>query len=521
MRIPRLKVSVVSSALAVLAAGWAKLQFIFDAFQLRANTGSVWQALMDAPKLVPWLLVAFFLVAFVWSLRPPKQRPPALDHPEPNPPEEWIPFHRALYYLVYESAWGAAQPPVSGEAEFNQVVSAEVRERLARGDIAVRGKLGWDRASQRATEVIPASYWVDAFFLPFGTIALGRDDNGAVCKQGGGGATYQAIVLNQRDIRRGWPPSRTTGLTALASLVEETRAKCAEGNAELERRKAKSFPAPSFTERHREIVQSLAEPLSRLERVALDRAAWTAQWGAERLQASFAAFTDAKETAESLIAQIPYDPSTVQTIRDFIRACEIVIEITRQDEDDRDARKEVHRISPGLFRFLHQGRSVDRAQVDLPDWCRTGPEQTYEEAFQEAASDWMPFVRLRELAPQWGIPLPRTGPGLNNAYHLEGALRQAAVRGQLRVEGRQYCGPVRHNDPLVPIPPEHFRDYGFGHGILNYEEPNEASHTGDVRMMTLGQRGRPDVTFYDLHLHRDEARTVVKTFAADPKIERP
>lgn len=148
-------------------------------------------------------------------------------------------------------------------------------------------------------------------------------------------------------------------------------------------------------------------------------------------------------------------------------------------------------------------------------------QEAFGEAFDERVSGWMPFVRLRDFAPAWGVPLPRIGVGQNNAYHLEGALRQAAVRGHLKVEGRRFRGPVRHNDPLVPIPPEHFHDYGFGHGVLNYDEPNEASHTGDVRMMTNSQRGKEDVTYYDLHLSERDARAVVLDFAKDTRVERP
>lgn len=132
----------------------------------------------------------------------------------------------------------------------------------------------------------------------------------------------------------------------------------------------------------------------------------------------------------------------------------------------------------------------------------------------------IPFVALNELAPKWGIPLPRYGAGQNNPYYLEGALQQAAVKGKLRVEGRK-CREVRHNDPLVPIPAAHFEDYGFGHGLLGYgATDNEASHTGDIRMMTLGQRGKPDVTYYDLHLSERDARKAIRAFRKDPKIEQ-
>ena len=56
--------------------------------------------------------------------------------------------------------------------------------------------------------------------------------------------------------------------------------------------------------------------MSRLEHIALDRTS----------RASFAGFTEAKDAAERLIAQIPYDPSTVETVRDFIQACSIALD---------------------------------------------------------------------------------------------------------------------------------------------------------------------------------------------------
>lgn len=138
-----------------------------------------------------------------------------------------------------------------------------------------------------------------------------------------------------------------------------------------------------------------------------------------------------------------------------------------------------------------------------------------------APSDLIPFIQLRELASEYGIALPRFGKAQNNAYHLEGALQQAAVRGLLAVEGRQFRGPVRHNDPLVPIPAKHFREYGFGHGVLGYDAANEASHTGNLRMLTTSQRGIPDVTFYDLHLSESDAVRVLRDFAGSDKNERP
>jgi hypothetical protein len=139
---------------------------------------------------------------------------------------------------------------------------------------------------------------------------------------------------------------------------------------------------------------------------------------------------------------------------------------------------------------------------------------------KETPDRLIPFVALRDLAPEFGISLPGFGPGQNNAYYLEGALQQAAVRGKLSVEGRQHR-KVRHNDPLIPVPADHFKEFGFGHGILNYGEPNEASHTGNIAMLSANQRGIPDVTFYDLWLSEKDARQVLSEFAGSDQNEKP
>jgi hypothetical protein len=169
---------------------------------------------------------------------------------------------------------------------------------------------------------------------------------------------------------------------------------------------------------------------------------------------------------------------------------------------------------------LKAARRLARQELTLEDWRDWVDDALLWLSGLFGPPKMIPFAALNELAPKWGIPLPRYGAGQNNPYYLEGALQQAAVKGKLRVEGRK-CRTVRHNDPLVPIPAAHFEDYGFGHGILGYGvTDNEASHTGDVRMMTLGQRGKEGVTYYDLHLSKRDARKVIRAFSKDPKIEQ-
>lgn len=150
-----------------------------------------------------------------------------------NKRSDWLPLHQVLHWLVYDSQWGAGQPPVKTEEEFNRVVSAEIRERIARGDIASRGQFGWEeRSRERATEPIPAKYWIDAFFLPYAAIALADRGGDEVAKQGGGGAVYRGVILRWQDVKNTWSGGRSADapLTALAAFVEPARAKIvAEG----------------------------------------------------------------------------------------------------------------------------------------------------------------------------------------------------------------------------------------------------------------------------------------------------
>lgn len=153
---------------------------------------------------------------------------------------DWIPFHEALRYLVYQSQWGANQPAVKEDKEFDRLVGSEVRERLARGDVAARGKLGIESdALQRATEPIPAEFWVTAFLQPYGEIALADDNRSVAAKSGGGGPAYRCIILRKTDVESVWPRRTGEGLPPLAFSVEDIIAKTG-----LE----ESSPADEFSE---------------------------------------------------------------------------------------------------------------------------------------------------------------------------------------------------------------------------------------------------------------------------------
>lgn len=143
-------------------------------------------------------------------------------------PEEWMPLYEAFHHLVYDSKWAERQSKVSGSMEFDELVIPEVRERLARGEIASRGKRGLDRSSlDRATEAIDPVFWIDAFFQPHGEIALADPERCAVMKEGGGGACFRGVILRRVDVMRTWPKGGSSKPPPLATAVDDVRRKIA------------------------------------------------------------------------------------------------------------------------------------------------------------------------------------------------------------------------------------------------------------------------------------------------------
>jgi hypothetical protein len=139
--------------------------------------------------------------------------------------------------------------------------------------------------------------------------------------------------------------------------------------------------------------------------------------------------------------------------------------------------------------------------------------RAFDEAWQERTTDRIPFVRLRDIAPEFGLDLSSSEtPTANLAYDIEGALRQAAVDGDLQVWGRKYHGPVQSNDPLLKIPASHFAEFEFGHGNLHYQTENRFSHTGKITKRLEELAGQ---AYYDLQLSDSDARAVLRQYAKD------
>lgn len=135
----------------------------------------------------------------------------------------------------------------------------------------------------------------------------------------------------------------------------------------------------------------------------------------------------------------------------------------------------------------------------------------------------IPYVALRKIASDYGFDLETSDPAAasNLAYEIEKALRQAAARGKMAVEGRQFRAPGHSaTEPLIPIPPEHFREWEFRHGALHYEIENKNTLTSSMRLVLDHQAGVENVTFFDLHLSERGARAVLAQMAEERDKER-
>ena len=137
--------------------------------------------------------------------------------------EEWMPLHQALRYLVYDSEWGHQQTKPTSRDDFDRLVSLEIRERLARGELRARGAKGVGFSNpDRPTEEIPPSYWIYGFIQPHGEIAM-ADPNHGTAGNPTGRDTYLRVVISSGDLADIWPRSSATEPSALASFVEPHR----------------------------------------------------------------------------------------------------------------------------------------------------------------------------------------------------------------------------------------------------------------------------------------------------------
>ncbi len=148
-----------------------------------------------------------------------------------------------------------------------------------------------------------------------------------------------------------------------------------------------------FPERHAQILQNLADELAEVQNLSLAKAFWNSQTHHAVRQDHIEKLSAARTRAQNLSEQIPYDPNTMQTVRDFLQAAQIVVHDALQNWDDRESRADLDRLSKGLFRSLHDGRAVNRWRINLPDWCFTDAEK------KTLRYKWRHFWRRRSASP--------------------------------------------------------------------------------------------------------------------------
>lgn len=147
---------------------------------------------------------------------------------------DWVPFHKALRYLVYEAQWAHEQDEPKTEQEFNDIISGEFVERLARGEITSRGRQhGASQNSKRASEPIPADYWVTGFVRPFAEIVL-TDDKRCAAANPEQKHSFIQIMVNENDVFRIWPQTNSLDRSPLAEFIDARRPLEEDGRSSAE-----------------------------------------------------------------------------------------------------------------------------------------------------------------------------------------------------------------------------------------------------------------------------------------------
>jgi hypothetical protein len=128
-------------------------------------------------------------------------------------------------------------------------------------------------------------------------------------------------------------------------------------------------------ERHKVILHQLAEALAEMKASALTVGAWERGDPAIFQREHSERHRGIVMRVGQLVDQISYDKPTADTCRDFAQLCSFIVFDALHKTDYRESRIELDRMSVGLFRYLHAGKSVDRKKIDLPDWIRKNDEE--------------------------------------------------------------------------------------------------------------------------------------------------
>ena len=151
--------ATVSFALVLLSGGWKIAQFVFDAASTPENASKLWGALMSAPALIPWIILALSLATLAWSVWPKKERGVATVSSGPVPSDPNASMRAEIERLRLERARLDAEASL----EFRRGLDAYAR---LDGD-RIRASQEWQRTTYPAMNM--------PIDLKRGIIAKGRD----------------------------------------------------------------------------------------------------------------------------------------------------------------------------------------------------------------------------------------------------------------------------------------------------------------------------------------------------------
>ena len=166
----------------------------------------------------------------------------------------------------------------------------------------------------------------------------------------------------------GWPSALIViaGLVVFAASLGILTA----GHYWWEILKAKRYP-----EHHKVVLRELAEALAELKASSLTVGAWERMSPTPHQVEHSERHRNLLMRVGQLIDQISYDKETAATCKDFAQLCSFIVYDAIHKDDYRESRQELDRLSEGLFRYLHSGKSVDRRKIELPHWIKENDKE--------------------------------------------------------------------------------------------------------------------------------------------------
>ncbi len=151
----------------------------------------------------------------------------------------WLPFPRAIDYLMRESEWAYGAKPLSPD-QANELIEREFLEKAARGEVACRGipySRDFRSPDSSATLTIEPSFWQHAFFQPFAELhsritspkaersVAATDGKFAVHER----ARFMRIIVSSADLLSTWPRAEKSRRKSASPLAAAFAQYMAEG----------------------------------------------------------------------------------------------------------------------------------------------------------------------------------------------------------------------------------------------------------------------------------------------------